>query len=98
MVTWDAQVYWAWSPKNFHQIKHNSQLLGGHYFLSLQLPDPGIIPTPPAVEEQSKSPNHLTVREFPYGKFPKDFIKTYTEFKDGTKTIYMTQITKIELW
>ena len=30
-VTWDA-VSWAWSPKNFHQIKHNSQLLDCDYF------------------------------------------------------------------
>ena len=83
------------NPKNFHQIKQNSQLLGGHYFLSLQLPDSGIISTPPAVEEQS--PNHFTVREFPHGKFQKDFIKTYSEFKDETETIHMTQIMKIEL-
>ena len=32
-VTWDA-VFWAWSPKYSHQIKHNSQLLGCDYFLS----------------------------------------------------------------
>ena len=34
-VTWDA-VSWAWSPKNSHQIKHNSQLLGCEHFLSWQ--------------------------------------------------------------
>ena len=35
-VTSDA-VSWAWSPKNSHWIKHNSQLLGCGYFLSQQL-------------------------------------------------------------
>lgn len=30
-VTWDA-VSWAWSPKNCHQIKPNSQLLGSDFF------------------------------------------------------------------
>ena len=38
-VTWDAgfevlKIPWTWSPKNSHQIKHNSQLLGCEYFLS----------------------------------------------------------------
>ena len=33
MVTWYA-ISWAWSPKNSHLIKHNSQLLGFGYFLS----------------------------------------------------------------
>ena len=32
-VTWDV-ASWTWSPKNSHQIKHNSQLLGHEYFLS----------------------------------------------------------------
>ena len=32
-ATWDA-VSWTWSPKNSHQIKHNSPLLGCDYFLS----------------------------------------------------------------
>ena len=36
-VTWDA-VSQVWSPKNFHQIKHNSQLLGWDSFLSRQYP------------------------------------------------------------
>ena len=40
------------------------------------------------MEEQS--PNHLTVREFPHGKFQKDFIKTYSEFKDETENTYDT--------
>ena len=34
-VTWDA-VSQAWSPPNFHWIKHKSQLLGCKYFLSQQ--------------------------------------------------------------
>ena len=34
-VTWDA-ISWAWSPKNSHWVKHNSQLLGCDYFLSWQ--------------------------------------------------------------
>ena len=29
-ITWDA-VYQAWSPKSFHQGKHNCQCLGGDY-------------------------------------------------------------------
>ena len=55
-VTWDA-VSWAWSPKNFHRIKPNSQPVGCHYFLSRQaccvacrilVPQPGIKTVPPA--------------------------------------------------
>ena len=30
-VTWNA-ISWVWSPKNSHQIKHNSPLLGCEYF------------------------------------------------------------------
>ena len=30
-VTW-AAISWTWSPKNSHQIKHNSQLLGCEWF------------------------------------------------------------------
>ena len=38
-VTWDA-VFWAWSPKNFHRMKHNSQLLSSDHFLSQQWDTP----------------------------------------------------------
>ena len=35
-VSWDTVVQ-AWSPKNFHRIKYNSQLLGLEYFLKSTL-------------------------------------------------------------
>ena len=41
-VTWDA-ISWAWSPKNSHWVKHNSQLLGCDYFLSWQSTGPGSV-------------------------------------------------------
>ena len=34
-VTWD-DISSVWSPKNSHQVKHTSQLLGCDYFLSWQ--------------------------------------------------------------